>query len=76
MMNELYKALADRLVLLTILAGASGCTSQQFYAGGQAWQRNECQRIQDFQERKRCLESTALSYDEYQKQAASAKSPQ
>ena len=55
------------------MAGTVGCTSPQLYGGGQAWQRTECQRIQDFQQRKRCLDSAALSYEEYQKQAAAAK---
>lgn len=66
-------AKAASLSCFAVLVGATGCSSQQLYGGGQAWQKNECQRIQDSQERKRCMESAALSYDEYQKQAAAAK---
>lgn len=51
----------------------AGCSSQQLYGAGQAWQRNECQRIQNAEERSRCMQSTARSYDEYQKDAAAVK---
>ena len=61
------------LFCFAVLVTATGCSSQQLYGGGQAWQKNECQRIQDSQERRRCMESAALSYEEYQKQAAAAK---
>lgn len=50
-----------------------GCSNPQLYAAGQAWQRNECQRIQNAEERNRCMQSTARSYDEYQKDAAAVK---
>lgn len=50
-----------------------GCSSQQLYSTGQAWQRNECQRIIDTQERSRCMQSTARSFDDYQKEVAAAK---
>lgn len=58
------------------LAAASllaACSSQQLYGAGQAWQRNECVKLQDAQERQRCMDSTATSYDAYQRQAAAAK---
>jgi len=64
---------AASLFCFAVLITATGCSSQQLYGGGQAWQRNECQRIQDSQERKRCMDSAALSYEEYQKQAAAAR---
>ncbi len=72
-MHHLRTVKTASLFCFAVLVTGTGCSSQQLYGGGQAWQRNECQRIQDSQERKRCMESAALSYEEYQKQAAAAK---
>ena len=52
----------------------ASCSIQQTYAVGQsvsqavgqAWQRNECFKINDAQERSRCLASTSASYQEYE----------
>ncbi len=61
-------------LLLPILASAvTGCSSTQWYGAGQAWQRNECTKIPDAEQRQRCFASTAMSYDEYQRQQAAAK---
>lgn len=46
------------------------CTNQQLYGAGQAWQKNECQRLQDTDQRARCMRSTATSYEEYKRQSA------
>lgn len=54
------------LVGLTV----GGCSSQQLYGAGQAWQKTECQRLPDAEQRARCLKSSATSFDEYQRQAA------
>jgi hypothetical protein len=53
---------------------ASGCSSPQAYGAGQAWQRNECYKINDAQERSRCLASASTSYEEYKRQTEAAKS--
>lgn len=71
-MNKIRLTTALRALWLAALVGTAGCSSQQFYAGGQAWRRNECQRIPDFQERKRCMDSAALSFEDYQRQSAAA----
>jgi hypothetical protein len=52
-----------------------GCSSQQLYATGQAWQQNECNKIVDMQERQRCMSKASSSYDTYQRQATEAKNP-
>ena len=52
----------------------SGCSSPQAYGVGQAWQRNECYKINDAQERSRCLARASTSYEEYKRQTESAKS--
>lgn len=58
-------------VCLIFLAasGLQACSSQQAYGVGQAWQRNECYKISDPQERSRCLASASTSYDDYKRQA-------
>ena len=56
--------------VLSILAG---CSTQQLYGAGQAWQKTECTKIIDAQERSRCLASTNTSFDEYQRQRDAAR---
>ncbi len=50
-----------------------GCSSQQVYGMGQAWQRNECYKIVDAQEHGRCMASTSMSYDEYKRRIEAIK---
>jgi len=38
------------------------------YGAGQGWQRQECIKINDMQERNRCMASVSMSYDEYKRQ--------
>lgn len=61
------------LAALAGIAPLQGCSSQQAYGAGQAWQRTECNKINDSQERSRCLSSTNTSYDDYKRQAERAK---
>ncbi len=62
---------------LCLLAGASlaGCSSRQLYAGGQQWQRSECQKIDDRGERSRCAQSADRSYESYRAQTDAARKP-
>ena len=59
--------------LLAILL--SSCSSQRLYAVGQGWQRNECFKIADAQERQRCLSSAATSYEQYERESRRATEP-
>jgi hypothetical protein len=54
-----------------MLLGA--CSSQELYLSGQQWQRQECHKLQDADQRSRCLASTARSYDDYQRESAAAR---
>lgn len=56
------------IAFLLVLGGA-GCTSQQMYASGQNYQRNQCERLPDMGERQRCLEKVNMSHDEYKKES-------
>jgi hypothetical protein len=62
-------------LMATLLAAANllGCSAQQRYGAAQAWQFQECSKIQDAQERSRCMDNANLSYDEYKRQAEAAK---
>jgi hypothetical protein len=61
-------------VVTGLLAGLvlSGCSSRMVYQSVQGWQQQECRKLPDAAERQRCLDSTAGSYDEYQRQREAA----
>jgi len=52
-------------VAIALAPLASGCTSQQMYATGQAYQRNRCLEIPD--QRGDCM-SQSPSYEEYKRE--------
>lgn len=56
-----------------IIAALGGCSSQELYGTGQGWQRNECRKLPDVQERERCMASTSRSFDDYQRESAAAR---
>ncbi len=62
-------------IAATALSTGTGCTTQQLYSTGQAWQRNECNRLMDQQERSRCLSSTSTSYEAYKQQSGTGSEP-
>lgn len=64
-----------KTLFMMLLAALSGCTSQQLYASGQGWQKQECQKILDREQRMRCEHSAATSYERYQAEAAAAQKP-
>jgi hypothetical protein len=60
------------LSIISIVCGLSaGCTSQQLYATGQAYQRNQCQHLPEQGERDRCLSKTNTTYDDYKRETSS-----
>ena len=65
------------LLLASTLVGLlfAACSSQQTYATGQTWQRNECNKIIDMQERQRCVAKANESYDSYQNRVNELKKP-
>lgn len=63
------------LTTLTLLWCLGGCSSQQLYATGQGWQKQECQKLLEREQRMRCEQSAATSFERYQAEAAAAKKP-
>lgn len=56
------------------LVGAAlfgACSSKQIYDSGQAWQRNECQQLNDKAERDGCLANNKDSFETYKKKSES-----
>jgi predicted small secreted protein len=51
----------------------TGCSEPQFYGAGQAWQKTECQKLQDAAERSRCMASTNTSYEDYRRERDAAR---
>jgi hypothetical protein len=62
-------------LFLSLLASllAAGCSTQTIYASGQAWQRDQCQKLNDKSERDRCLANASDSYDTYRTKADTLK---
>ena len=60
-----------RITILIWIVGAlgtSGCTREQAYGAGQAWQRQECIRIPDKTQYERCMRDADMSYDTYRRE--------
>ena len=74
-MNRPYRTCCSLWRPLALLCSIplAACTTQQLYGTGQAWQKQECNRIVDAQERGRCLASTNTSYEEYRRQSEAVK---
>ena len=65
----------SKVCLAIVVASAlCGCSSKELYAAGQGWQRQECNKIIDNQERSRCMAGATRSYDEYKREADGSKS--
>jgi hypothetical protein len=59
--------LVSSCAALVIALAASGCTPRLAYHSGQAWQRNECNKIIDVTERERCMSDANTSYEDYKR---------
>ncbi len=55
------------VIALAWLSGMTACSARQGYASAQNWQRQQCSKIIDAQERLRCMRDTDTSYDQYKK---------
>lgn len=62
------------LFALSALAGLMACSTQTAYLSAQGWQRQQCFRIDDAQQRQRCLNSASTSYEDYQRESEAIRS--
>lgn len=56
-----------------LLAGLPACSTEQLYLTTQQWQKQECGRIQDHEQRMRCEKDASLSYERYKAEAEKAR---
>ena len=63
------------LILVACSLAAAACSSRELYQAGQQWQKNECAKL-PATEQERCRRSTAMSFEEYQRQAGATKAGQ
>src|SRR6185295_14549592 len=56
------------LLALFVALSLSGCTAEQVYGSGQAWQQNQCGQIPDKVEYDRCMSKASATYDSYKRQ--------
>jgi hypothetical protein len=61
------------LPLAALLTSLSACTTQNVYDSSQSWQKLQCQKIINFEERQRCEKSTAMSYEKYRAEVEASK---
>lgn len=73
MTRFLLLALPVRAAALAAATLLSACSSHMGYDAAQAWQRDQCFKIINSQERSRCLASSSQSYEQYRREAAAAR---
>jgi len=59
------------LCALGALTGLAACSTQTAYHSTQNWQRQQCFKIDDVQQRQRCLKSASTSYEDYRRETES-----
>ncbi|MEZ5542508.1 MAG: hypothetical protein R3F42_10730 [Pseudomonadota bacterium] len=62
------------LAATTAILLLGGCAASLVYDSGRSWKQRECYKIPDRGEQRRCLQSTALSYEEYRRTLAQEQS--
>ncbi len=55
-----------RYLVVALLFLLSGCSAREIYESGRVLQQYQCSQIQDYHERKRCMEGEQTSYEQYQ----------
>jgi hypothetical protein len=58
-----------------VLAGLPACSTQEAYNISQGWQQEQCVKLPPGDERFRCQNSKAMSYDKYKAESEAARKP-
>lgn len=58
------------LAVTALTFAIAGCAASLVYDSGRSWKQQECYKIPDRNEQRRCLQSTAMSYEEYRRTLA------
>lgn len=58
---------------LAVLPQLNACSSRGAYATGQNMQRQQCFKIEDVQQRQRCLRDADRSYEDYERESKELK---
>jgi hypothetical protein len=83
-MNSAFRSDLRRAAVILSALGAlaiagplalCACTSEQLYSMGQGWQRQECMKMIDSEERSRCIAATNRSYDSFKRDADAVRAP-
>jgi hypothetical protein len=72
-LQEVYVRFLSLAASVSAALLMQACSSQQLYGTGQEMQRNECRKIVDMQEQRRCMANANVSHDEYKRQSEAAK---
>jgi hypothetical protein len=67
-LKEVIFLLVCVAVLLAATIYVSGCTAEQVYGSGQAWQQSQCSKIPDKAEFDRCMSKANTPYESYKRQ--------
>ncbi len=54
-----------KYLVVVLLLALAGCSAREIYETGQVLQQYQCSQIQDYHERKRCMEGAQTSYEQY-----------
>jgi hypothetical protein len=60
--------------VLLMLADMAACSSQMAYTAGQAWRQNQCNALNNIDDRQRCMKEAGQPYDSYQQDAEKLRS--
>ena len=58
----------SRLAILIITLLITACSGEHVYSIGQEWQRHECMKIEDAEQRSQCLADARVPYEDYRRQ--------
>ena len=53
------------VIYLLLFVSLTGCSAKQGYISLRDWQRQQCETVNDRDQRERCLEDSTQRYEEY-----------